>query len=54
MTIYRLLHTGEMPGVLIGHTYRVREICLEQYLEHGLTGPETIHSGGGLSGEDTV
>jgi hypothetical protein len=39
MTIYRMIHAGEMPAVLIGHTYRVRETALAQYLEHGVLAP---------------
>ncbi|MGF9661910.1 helix-turn-helix domain-containing protein [Arthrobacter crystallopoietes] len=62
MTIYRMVHTGEMPAVLIGHTYRVRETALALYLEHGLIAakaacPVITGSGpfrGGLRGKDTV
>jgi excisionase family DNA binding protein len=62
MTIYRMIHTGEMPAVLIGHTYRIRETALAQYLEHGvialgITGPVSTGFNsfqGGHCGEDTV
>jgi excisionase family DNA binding protein len=62
MTIYRMIHTGEMPAVLIGHTYRIRETALAQYLEHGVIAPtatcpvstDPIPFRGGHRGEDTV
>jgi excisionase family DNA binding protein len=62
MTIYRMVHTGEMPAVLIGHTYRVRETALAQYLDHGLIAAKTtcpvmtasIPFRGGPRGKDTV
>lgn len=30
--IYRLLNSGELPGVKFGHTWRIRRSDLEQYL----------------------
>ncbi|NMR31870.1 helix-turn-helix domain-containing protein [Crystallibacter degradans] len=41
MTIYRLIHTGKLPAVRIGHTYRVTEKAVGEYLENGVvrTGP---------------
>ncbi|GLB67871.1 helix-turn-helix domain-containing protein [Arthrobacter mangrovi] len=35
MTIYRLVHTGQLPCVRIGHTYRVAEDAMTRYLEEG-------------------
>ena len=32
MTVYRLVHSGEMPAVRVGHSYRVPQDALEQYL----------------------
>ncbi|RHA44299.1 helix-turn-helix domain-containing protein [Cellulomonas rhizosphaerae] len=32
MTVYRLLHSGEMPGVRVGRSFRVPEDALEHYL----------------------
>ena len=32
MTVYRLVHSGEMPAVRVGHSYRVPQAALEQYL----------------------
>ena len=35
MTIYRLVHTGKLPAVRIGQSYRVSEDAMTQYLENG-------------------
>jgi excisionase family DNA binding protein len=35
MTIYRLVHAGQLPCVRIGHTYRVAEEAMTRYLEEG-------------------
>ncbi|HEY8720404.1 helix-turn-helix domain-containing protein [Pengzhenrongella sp.] len=32
MTVYRLVHSGEMPAVRVGQSYRVPQDALEQYL----------------------
>lgn len=32
MSVYRLLHTGELPGVRVGRSYRVRTSALAAYL----------------------
>ncbi|MDJ0319268.1 helix-turn-helix domain-containing protein [Pseudarthrobacter sp. PS3-L1] len=32
MTVYRLVHSGEMPAVRFGRSYRVPEAAVEQYL----------------------
>lgn len=32
MTVYRLVHSGEMPAVQFGRSYRVPESAVEQYL----------------------
>lgn len=33
MTVYRLVHSGEMPAVRFGRSYRVPEAAVEQYLK---------------------
>jgi excisionase family DNA binding protein len=33
MTVYRLVHSGEMPAVRFGRSYRVPESAVEQYLK---------------------
>ncbi|QTG79430.1 helix-turn-helix domain-containing protein [Arthrobacter crystallopoietes] len=35
MTIYRLVHTGKLPAVRIGQSYRVSEDAVAKYLEGG-------------------
>lgn len=32
MTVYRLVHNGELPAVRVGRSYRVPEDALEAYL----------------------
>jgi excisionase family DNA binding protein len=32
MTVYRLVHSGQMPAVQFGRSYRVPESAVEQYL----------------------
>ncbi len=33
MTVYRLVHSGEMPAVQFGRSYRVPESAVQQYLK---------------------
>lgn len=33
MTVYRLVHSGEMPAVRFGRSFRVPERAVEQYLK---------------------
>jgi excisionase family DNA binding protein len=32
MTVYRLLHSGELPGVRVGRSFRVPQDALDHYL----------------------
>ena len=32
MTVYRLVHSGQMPAVQFGRSYRVPESAVEQYV----------------------
>jgi len=32
MTVYRLLHGGELPAVRVGRSFRVREDDVDEYL----------------------
>jgi excisionase family DNA binding protein len=34
MTVYRLVHSGEMPAVRVGRSFRVPETAVDQYLQH--------------------
>jgi len=34
MTVYRLVHNGEMPAVRVGRSFRVPEKAVDDYLRH--------------------
>jgi excisionase family DNA binding protein len=40
MTVYRLLHSGELPGVRVGRSFRVPQDALEAYLRSSATVPQ--------------
>ncbi|MFB0835688.1 helix-turn-helix domain-containing protein [Arthrobacter halodurans] len=40
MTVYRLVHTGDLPAVRFGRSYRVPERAVQEYLVSGETGQE--------------
>ena len=45
MTVYRLVHSGEMPAVRFGRSYRVPENAVEQYLKGAVVdGPRRIRN----------
>lgn len=33
MTVYRLVHSGELPAVRVGRSFRVNESAVSEYLE---------------------
>lgn len=37
MTVYRMIHAGELPAVRFGRSYRVPESAVEQILQTGTT-----------------
>lgn len=37
MTVYRMVHAGELPAVRVGRSFRVPEAAVQQLLESGLT-----------------
>ena len=39
MTVYRLLHSGEMPGVRVGRSFRVPADALDAYLRSSVAKP---------------
>lgn len=39
MTVYRLLRSGELPGVRVGRSFRVPQDALEAYLRSSSTVP---------------
>ena len=34
MTVYRLVHGGELPAVRVGRSFRVPEQAVQEYLQH--------------------
>ena len=38
MTVYRLVHAGEMPAVRVGRSFRVHESAVNEYLEASVYG----------------
>ena len=38
MTVYRLVHSGELPAVQIGRSYRVPEHAVDDYLRQSYLG----------------
>lgn len=36
MTVYRMVHSGELPAVRVGKSYRVPQAAVEQMLSDGL------------------
>lgn len=47
MTVYRLVHSGEMPAVRFGRSYRVPENAVEQYLKGAVVDRSDGHAGTG-------
>ena len=39
MTVYRLLHSGDLPGVRVGRSFRVPQDALDAYLRSASTVP---------------
>ena len=37
MTVYRMIHAGDLPAVRFGRSYRVPEAAVEQVLQAGTT-----------------
>ncbi len=44
MTVYRLVHSGAMPAVRFGRSYRVPENAVEQYLKSAVVEGQHGHS----------
>ncbi len=36
MTVYRLVHGGELPAVRVGRSFRVPERAVQEYLSHAV------------------
>lgn len=37
MTVYRLVHSGELPAVRVGRSFRVPETMISKYLQNSFT-----------------
>lgn len=49
MTVYRLLHAGELPAVRVGRSFRVPQDALDHYLATNVTVVEQPEDRGRLS-----
>jgi excisionase family DNA binding protein len=41
MTVYRLVHSGHLPAIRVGRSFRVPERAVHEYLEESYVGVET-------------
>lgn len=41
MTVYRMVHAGELPAIRVGKSFRVPEAAVEEMLSQGLPLPES-------------
>lgn len=46
MTVYRMIHAGDLPAVRFGRSYRVPESAVEQVLQVGTTEVRATGTGG--------
>lgn len=44
MTVYRLVHAGELPAVRVGKSFRVPQQALETYLESSVIDGDRLTS----------
>lgn len=44
MTVYRLVHSGELPAIRVGKSFRVPEQALVQYLRESATDTDRLTS----------
>ena len=49
MTVYRLIHSGEMPAIRVGKSFRVPEAAVRQLIDAGLS-EWTDERAGGIGG----
>ncbi|WP_434621664.1 helix-turn-helix domain-containing protein [Arthrobacter sp. A5] len=52
MTVYRLVHSGELPAVRFGHSYRVPESAVAGYVQSSIV--EGRGDAGGSGSADTA
>jgi excisionase family DNA binding protein len=41
MTVYRLVHSGHLPAIRVGRSFRVPEQAVHDYLQHAYVGVES-------------
>lgn len=41
MTVYRLVHAGDLPAVRVGRSFRVPEVAVHEYLDRAMIETET-------------
>ncbi|MER7784938.1 helix-turn-helix domain-containing protein [Streptomyces albidoflavus] len=41
MTVYRLVHSGHLPAIRVGRSFRVPELAVHEYLRDSYVGVET-------------
>ena len=41
MTVYRLVHSGHLPAIRVGRSFRVPEQAVHEYLQESYVGVET-------------
>ncbi|CAL9523238.1 excisionase family DNA binding domain-containing protein [Streptomyces sp. HPH0547] len=41
MTVYRLVHSGHLPAIRVGRSFRVPEKAVHEYLEESYVGVES-------------
>ena len=46
MTVYRLIHSGEMPAIRVGKSFRVPESAVRQLIDAGLSEWSDERAGG--------
>lgn len=44
MTVYRMVHAGELPAIRVGKSFRVPEAAVQEMLSEGLPLPESSAS----------
>lgn len=45
MTVYRMVHSGDLPAVRVGKSYRVPQAAVEEMLTGGLDNPDASAAG---------
>ncbi|MGC5627473.1 helix-turn-helix domain-containing protein [Georgenia sp. Z1344] len=46
MTVYRMVHSGELPAVRVGRSFRVPNAAVDQLISEGLQGWDTAEGTG--------